>query len=59
MKTAKSFQNGKSQAVRLSKEFCFDGDRIYVKRVGNAIVISKPLGWFGEKSFTFFIRFYE
>jgi antitoxin VapB len=39
MKTAKLFQNGQSQAVRLPKEFRFDGDQVYVQRVGNAVVL--------------------
>ncbi|MFN8388135.1 MAG: type II toxin-antitoxin system VapB family antitoxin [Anaerolineales bacterium] len=39
MDTAKLFQNGKSQAVRLPKEFRFGSDRVYIKRVGNAVVL--------------------
>jgi antitoxin VapB len=39
MVTAKLFQNGKSQAVRLPKEFRLKGERVYVKRVGNAVVL--------------------
>lgn len=39
MKTAKLFQNGQSQAVRLPKEFRFQGDRVYIKRSGNAVVL--------------------
>jgi antitoxin VapB len=39
METAKIFQNGKSQAVRLPKEFRFNSDRVYIKRVGNAVVL--------------------
>lgn len=39
METAKLFQNGKSQAVRLPKEFRFQGDRVYIKRVGHAVVL--------------------
>jgi len=39
MKTAKLFQNGQSQAVRLPKEFRFSGDQVYIKRVGNAVVL--------------------
>jgi len=39
METAKLFQNGSSQAVRLPKEFRFPGDRVYIKRVGNAVVL--------------------
>ncbi len=39
MRTAKLFQNGRSQAVRLPKEFRFEGDEVYVKRMGNAVVL--------------------
>jgi len=39
MQTAKLFPNGQSQAVRLPKEFRFEGDRVYVQRVGNAVVL--------------------
>jgi antitoxin VapB len=39
MQTARLFQNGQSQAVRLPKEFRFPGDRVYIKRVGNAVVL--------------------
>ena len=33
MKTAKIFQNGQSQAVRLPKEFRFKDDYVYVKKI--------------------------
>jgi antitoxin VapB len=39
METAKLFQNGKSQAVRLPKEFRFGSDRVYIKKIGNAVVL--------------------
>lgn len=39
LETARLFQNGRSQAVRLPKEFRFEDDRVYVKRVGNAVVL--------------------
>jgi antitoxin VapB len=39
MDTAKIFQNGKSQAIRLPKEFRFGGTKVYVKRLGNAVVL--------------------
>ena len=39
MRTAKLFQNGQSQAVRLPKEFRFDGSRVFIKKVGNAVVL--------------------
>jgi antitoxin VapB len=39
MQIAKLFPNGQSQAVRLPKEFRFEGDRVYVQRVGNAVVL--------------------
>jgi antitoxin VapB len=39
MDTAKIFQNGKSQAIRLPKEYRFQGTKVYVKRMGNAVVL--------------------
>jgi antitoxin VapB len=39
MKKAKLFKNGHSQAVRLPKEFRFDGDEVFIKRSGNAVVL--------------------
>ena len=39
MDTAKLFQNGRSQAVRLPKEYRFAGDRVYIKRIGEAVVL--------------------
>jgi len=39
MQTARLFKNGRSQAVRLPKEYRFDGDRVFVKRVGNSVVL--------------------
>lgn len=46
MKTAKLFKNGDSQAVRLPKEFRFDGTEVLIKRVGNAVVLlPKTRSW--------------
>jgi antitoxin VapB len=41
MATAKLFQNGRSQAVRLPKEFRFDSDEgeVIIKRLGKAVVL--------------------
>ena len=39
MDTAKLFQNGQSQAVRLPKKYRFAGDKVLIKRVGNAVVL--------------------
>ncbi len=39
MDTARIFQNGQSQAIRLPKEYRFRGDRVYLKRMGNAVVL--------------------
>jgi len=39
MKTAKIFQNGQSQAVRLPKEFRFKDDHVYVKKSGNVVLL--------------------
>jgi len=39
MDSAKIFQNGKSQAIRLPKEYRFDGAKVYLKRIGNAVIL--------------------
>ena len=39
MQTAKLFMNGKSQAVRLPKEFRFEGAEVVIKRVGDAVML--------------------
>jgi antitoxin VapB len=46
MKTAKLFQNGRSQAVRLPKEFRMAGKEVYIKKQGEAIVLlPKEKSW--------------
>ncbi|MDD2926045.1 antitoxin [Rhodoferax sp.] len=37
---AKLFFHGRSQAVRLPKEFRFEGTEVYVRRVGADVVLS-------------------
>jgi antitoxin VapB len=45
MSVAKLFVHGGSQAVRLPKEFRFEGTEVHVRRVGNEVVLSaKPPG---------------
>ena len=39
MKTAKIFTNGRSQAVRLPKEFRFSGDEVYVNKVQGIVML--------------------
>jgi antitoxin VapB len=47
---AKIFRNGRSQAVRLPKEFRFKGDRVRVRRVPEGILLqpmtTDPGEWF-------------
>ena len=48
MKTAKLFWSGRSQAVRLPKEFRFDGDQVRIRRHGDQIIlepIAKDWAW--------------
>ena len=46
MKTAKLFKNGDSQAVRLPKEFRFQGTEVFLQRMGNAVVLlPKTKSW--------------
>jgi antitoxin VapB len=39
MKTARLFNNGRSQAVRLPKEFRFKGNDVYVKKLDNIVML--------------------
>jgi antitoxin VapB len=49
---AKLFQNGRSQAVRLPREFRFEGDRVRIRRVAEGVLlqplIQDPKEWFQE-----------
>ncbi len=38
---AKIFMNGRSQAVRLPKEFRFNTDEVYITKQGNSIILSE------------------
>jgi antitoxin VapB len=49
---AKLFRNGRSQAVRLPKEFRFEGDRVRIRRTDQGVLL-EPLipnaaEWFDE-----------
>ena len=37
--TAKIFKHGRSQAVRLPKEFRFQGKEVRIRRVGNGVLL--------------------
>lgn len=37
---AKLFQHGRSQAVRLPKEFRFEGTEVFVRKVGDDVILS-------------------
>ena len=39
MKTAKIFENGRSQAVRLPKEYRFNAKEVNVNKIGDAIIL--------------------
>jgi antitoxin VapB len=39
METAKIFWSGRSQAVRLPKEFRFEGSEVRIRRHGNAVIL--------------------
>jgi antitoxin VapB len=52
VEVAKLFRNGRSQAVRLPREFRFEGDRVRVRRVAKGVLlepmISNVRQWFAE-----------
>ncbi len=39
METAKIFENGRSQAVRLPKKFRFNTDEVVVQQLGDAVIL--------------------
>jgi antitoxin VapB len=39
MQTAKLFQNGRSQAVRLPKEYNFSGNDVLIQKIGDAVIL--------------------
>ncbi len=46
METAKIFENGRSQAVRLPKQYRFNTDEVIIQRLGKAVVlIPKESSW--------------
>ncbi len=49
---AKLFRNGRSQAVRLPREFRFAGDRVRVRKVAGGVLLepyaADPAEWFDE-----------
>ena len=50
--TASIFQNGRSQAVRLPRDFRFSGDRVRIRRVGRGVLL-EPIAsdledWFAQ-----------
>jgi antitoxin VapB len=49
---AKLFRNGRSQAVRLPREFRFEGDRVRVRRVAAGVLLEPMITdvrrWFAE-----------
>ncbi len=49
---AKLFRNGRSQAVRLPREFRFEGDRVRIRQVAEGVLlqplISDTRKWFAE-----------
>lgn len=50
--TAKLFRNGRSQAVRLPREFRFDGECVRIRRAGDAVVLQPVISdvqeWFAK-----------
>jgi antitoxin VapB len=45
-KTARIFMNNRSQAVRLPKEFQFATTEVFIRRVGDEVILSpRPSDW--------------
>jgi antitoxin VapB len=45
-RTAKVFMTNRSQAVRLPKEYQFDTDEVFIRKVGEDVILSpRPRDW--------------
>jgi len=45
-RTAKVFMTNRSQAVRLPKEFQFETDEVFIRKVGEEVILSpRPADW--------------
>jgi antitoxin VapB len=43
---ARIFKNGRSQAVRLPKEYRFEGNEVFIRKEGNDMILSPlPKSW--------------
>ena len=51
-KTAKLFRNGRSQAVRLPREFRFEGNEVRIRQMGEGVLLEPRITdvrrWFAE-----------
>ena len=47
MQTAKVFYNGRSQAVRIPKEYRFDVEEVFVNKIGDTLMLT-PISKLGE-----------
>lgn len=51
-KTAKLFRNGRSQAVRLPREFRFEGDEVRIRQFGDGVLLEPQITdvrqWFAQ-----------
>ena len=56
MRTAKLFSTGGSQAVRLPKEFRFEGDEVLIHREGDAVILKSKTKRRWPKNFFASIR---
>lgn len=62
MMRAKLFMNGRSQAVRLPRDFRFPGKEVFVKRIGGVVILypaNDPWGPLKESLDMFSIDFME
>lgn len=40
MQTAKVFNSGRSQAVRIPREYRFDSDEVFINKIGDTVVLT-------------------
>ena len=60
MMTAKVFENGRSQAVRLPKEYRFNDEEVAINKIGDIVILMpKENRWIFKQLESFFRGFHE
>ncbi len=49
MELTKIFRDGNTQTIKLPKDCMFDGDEVFIERVGNRVILTPVDAWAGVR----------